>query len=274
MTTTASTAAPPRAAAGRISITTVIHSEFTKLRSVRSTYWILATLVVLTVGISVLLCAVTAAHWSKTSASSRASFDPVSTSLAGFYLGQLIIAVLGTLAITSEYSTGIIRTSLAAQPHRVLAFLGKAAAFVIVALVIGMLTSFASFLVGQALLSSTHTSVTLGDHDVLRAVLGGGLFLVGCGLLAIGVGTILRSTAGTIAVVTGVLFVLPIVANLLPSSWQHDVANWLPSNAGSRLLALKPVAHQFSPWTGFAVFCGYIVIVLGVGLVLFVRRDA
>lgn len=274
MTTATSAAVPPRTAVGRISITTVIRSEFTKLRSVRSTYWTLAILVVLTVGIGVLLCAVTAAHWSKASASSRASFDPVSTSLAGFFLGQLIISVLGALTITSEYSTGMIRTTLAAQPHRVLAFLGKAAAFVIVALVVGMLTSFASFFVGQALLSSTHIGVTLGDHDVLRAVLGGGLFLAGCGLLAFGVGVILRNTAGTITLVAGILFVLPIVANLLPSSWQDDVANWLPSNAGSRLLTLKHAAHQFGPWTGFAVFCGYIVIVLGVGLFLFVRRDA
>jgi ABC-2 type transport system permease protein len=278
VTTATSSAVPQKASgqirSGQISLVTVIRSEFTKLRSVRSTYWTLIILALVTVGIGILLSAVTAAHWSKTSASTRASFDPVTTSLAGFFLGQLIIAVLGALAITSEYSTGMIRTSLATQPHRAKAYLGKAAAFAIVAFCVGLIASFAAFFAGQALLSSTHTSVTLGDHDVLRAVLGGGLFLAACGLLAFGLGAILRHTAGAITAAAGLLFVLPILANILPSSWQQDVANWLPSNAGSRVMTVRHIAHQFSPWVGFAIFCGYTAIVLGVGLVLFLRRDA
>lgn len=274
MTAATTSAVPEKVSGSHIGMPSVIHSELTKLRSVRSTYWTLITLAVVTVGIGVLLCAVIAAHWSKTSASSRASFDPVTTSLAGFYLGQLVIAVLGALVITSEYSTGMIRTSLATQPHRVMAYLGKAAAFAIVALGIGLVASFVSFFVGQALLSSTHHNVTLGDHNVLRAVFGGALFLTVCGLLAFGIGAILRHTAGAITTAVGLLFVLPILANTLPSSWQQDVMNWLPSNAGSRLMTVKHVAHQFTPWVGFAIFCGYAAVALGGGLILFLRRDA
>ena len=126
------------------------------------------------------------------------------------FLTQLVIGVLGTLVITSEYSTGMIRTSLTVLPRRGLLVAAKAVVFAAVAFVTGLICSFASFFTGQAIMSSNHTNTTLGHPDVLRAVIGGALFLTVCGLLAFGIGLLIRHTAGAVTAVAGVLFVLPI----------------------------------------------------------------
>jgi hypothetical protein len=230
---------------------------------------------VATIGLGSLLSWLTATHWTSTSGASRASFDPTATSLSGFLLGQLIIAVLGVLTITSEFSTGVIRTSLATLPRRTTFYIAKAAVFAVTALIIGLIASFASFFIGQMLMKSTHANASLGDPGVLRAAFGGGLFLAACGLFAFGLGAILRNTAGAIATAVGLLFVAPILVNFLPSSWQHDVSKWLPSNAGSHILLIKPLTSGgFSAWTGFGIFCAYAAVTVIAGLILFRRRDA
>ena len=139
-----------------------------------------------------------------------------------------MIVVLGTLAITSEYSTGMIRTSLTVMPRRGVFYGAKAAVFAAVALVVALLTSFAAFFIGQALLASTHVSATLSQPNVLRAVLGTALYIVLCGLFAFGLGAILRSTAGAMTAAYGLLFLLPQLAKALPSAWYADVDRWLP----------------------------------------------
>jgi ABC-type transport system involved in multi-copper enzyme maturation permease subunit len=138
------------------------------------------------------------------------------------------------------------------------------------------IASFASFFVGQALMSGHHLSVTLGDPNVLRAVIGGGLFLAACGMLAYGLGAILRHTAGAITAAIGLLFVLSILVNFLPSSWQDHVDKWMPAIAGSQVWATKvpPGAHQLPAWGGFAVLAGYAAVAMIVGLVCFRTRDA
>jgi len=257
--------------AGRAGFAGALRSEFTKIRSVRSTYWSLIALIVVTVGIG------TAAGASAASQPGQLGphFDPTNTSLYGLVLGQLIMAVLGALTVTSEYSTGMIRTSLAVMPRRGTVIAAKAVVLGTVALVTGLVACFAAFFAGQALMSGQHINATLGQPHVLRAVIGGALFLTVCGLLGLGLGLLLRHTAAAISAAVGLLFVLFILAPQLPSSWQ--VSKWVPLNAGGQIwqaVASQPSAHMFSAWTGFAVFCGYAAIAILGGLILFRKRDA
>jgi ABC-2 type transport system permease protein len=261
------------APSGRAGFTGALRSEFTKIRSVRSTYWTLVTLVVVTIGIGALACVGAISR----GADHGPGFDATQRSLAGLILGQLIIVVLGALTVTSEYSTGMIRTSLTVQPRRGTLLAAKGVIFFLVSLVTGLVASFVSFFIGQAILSSKHLGVSLGDPSVLRAVVGGALFLAVCGMLAFGLGTLLRHTAGAITASIGLLFVLFVLINFLPSSWQNHVDKWIPFNAGSQIWSTIPVhgdPPMFSPWTGFAVFTGYAVIAIVAGAVAFRKRDA
>jgi ABC-2 type transport system permease protein len=277
MAATTHLAPPPRAAlpapAGRAGFGGALRSEFTKIRSVRSTYWTLLALVIVTIGIGTLACLGAVSH----GAGPRGpGFDPTFRSLVGLILGQLIIAVLGALTITSEYATGMIRTSLAVQPRRGTLFAAKAVVFAVVSLVTGLVASFASFFIGQAILSSKHLNTTLSQPHVLRAVIGGGLFLAVCGLLSFGLGAILRHTAAAITASIGLLFVILILSNFLPQTWQVHVDKWIPFNAGSQVWSTvtDPTAHLFSAWTGFGVFAAYAAIAIAAGFMLFSRRDA
>jgi len=256
---------------GRAGLAGALRSEFTKIRSVRSTYWTLLALVVVTVGIGALASAGAAARPGELGP----GFDPTQQSLAGLYVGQLVIVVLGALTISSEYSTGMISTSLTALPRRGTVFAAKAVVFGAVALATGLIASFASFFLGQALMSGQHIGTTLGQPHVLRAVIGGGLFLAACGMLAYGLGMVLRHTAAAITAAIGLLFVASILVNFLPQSWQVHVDKWMPAIAGGQVWATKATdPTMFSAWTGFAVLGGYAVVALAAGLILFRRRDA
>ncbi|HEY4850016.1 MAG TPA: ABC transporter permease subunit [Streptosporangiaceae bacterium] len=257
---------------GRAGFSGALRSEFTKIRSVRSTYWTLLALIVVTVGIGALSCLGAVSR----GADHGPNFDPAFRSLVGLFLGQLIIAVLGALTITSEYATGMIRTSLTVQPRRGTLFAAKAVVFAVISLVTGLVASFASFFIGQAILSGQHLNTTLSQPHVLRAVIGGGLFLAACGLLSFGLGAVLRHTAAAITAAIGLLFVLTILTNFLPQSWQVHVDKWIPANAGSQIwtVVTDPTAHLFSAWVGFGVFVAYAAIAIGAGFILFRKRDA
>jgi ABC-type transport system involved in multi-copper enzyme maturation permease subunit len=259
-------------ATGQAGLLGTLASELTKIRSTRSTWWTLLALIVVTVGFGAL-----ASFGATRGGGDGPGFDATMRSLGGLYLGQLIIAVLGALVITSEYSTGMIRTSLTAMPRRGVVFAAKALVFGLVALVIGLITSFISFFLGQAIMSSHHINASLGQPGVLRAVIGGALFLTACGLLAFGIGMMLRHTAGAITTAIGLLFVLTVLVQFLPGSWQDHVNKWIPALAGSQIWQVKQSiggAPMFSAWGGFAVLAGYAVLALIGGLILFVRRDA
>ena len=144
------------APSGRAGLIGTLRSEWTKIRSVRSTYWTLLALLVISVGIGAAITGGDAAHWSQTSPADRATFDATATSLAAFFLGELVIVVLGALTMTSEYSTGMIRTSLTSMPRRGVMYLAKAAVIAVVILIMALVAAFAAFWLGQALLASTH----------------------------------------------------------------------------------------------------------------------
>jgi ABC-2 type transport system permease protein len=250
-----------------------LRSELTKIRSMRSTYWALVATVLVTVLIGALICAFVLGA----SSGPRSSYyDPTHLSLVGLVIGQLIIAALGALTVTSEYTTGMIRTSLTVQPRRGTLFAAKATAFTLVSLAAGLVAAFTSFLLGQAILSRRDLGAALGQPHVLRAVVGAGLFLCVSGLLAFGLGALLRYTAGAVTAAIAVLFVSVAMSSFLPGSWQASVSKWIPFNAGSQLWSTvsNPAAHMLSPWAGFAVFAGYAAIAVAAGLAAFLRRDA
>ncbi len=276
-----------RAGSGdRVGLVSVIQSEFTKIRSVRSTYWTLLAVIVVRVGMGALFSAGHVAQANgaanaaeRVSALASARSGAVMGSLIGLLVGQLVIAVLGALTITSEYSTGMIRTSLTSVPRRGTVCAAKALVFGAVALVAGMVTSFASFFAGQAVLSGVHASVSLSQSGVLRALIGGGLFLAVCGLLSYGVGGVLRHTAGAIAAAVGLLSVASSLSQFLPgppSGWpgQADIDKWIPFNAGGTIWEHVSGVNLCSPWIGFAVFCCYAAAAMTAGLIVFLRRDA
>jgi ABC-2 type transport system permease protein len=262
------------AVSGRAGFGGVLRSELTKLKSVRSTWWTLLVLLVLSIGFSALICAVTKSHWNSLSASDKATFDATSDSLGGIgFLGPLVVTVLGALVITSEYSTGMIRTSLTVMPRRRVMFGAKAAVFGVVTLLVALVAAFVSFFLGQALLGSH--SASLSHPGTMRAIVGTAIYVTLCGLAAYGVGCVLRHTAGTITLVIGVLFVLPIIVQLFPSSWHDAIVRWLPTSAGNAIsTTVGTTAHTFSPWAELAVFAVYVVVVLAAGATLFRTRDA
>ena len=260
--------------ASRALLPDLLRSEWTKLRSVPSTAWTLLVTVVATVGLGALFCAIYVSRHGKSGAFHRIDFTPTSASLSGIALAQLAVAVLGVLVISSEYSTGMIRVTLASVPQRRTLFAARALVLSATLLVVGIVSSFVAFFLGQAILSGGHLQTTIGAPGVLRAVVGAGLYLTVVGLLALGLGTLLRSTAGAIAAVVGLLLVLPGLVRALPSDWANAIDKYLPGEAGQAIFNVHTQAHMLSPWAGFAVFCAYAAAaLLGAGYLLH-RRDA
>jgi ABC-2 type transport system permease protein len=275
MTLTA-TALPP-VADKHYRVSSVLRSEWIKMRSVRSTIWTLVAMTIITIGIAVIAGTTESSHWSSASLADRLSFDPTSISLRGLLFSQLVIGVLGVLVMSAEYGTGTIRATLAAIPNRPMVLATKAAVFAAVALVVGEVLSFGGFLVGQSLLVSPAPHATLGQPGVLRAVVGGGLIVAVLGLFALGLATIIRHTAGAITAYVGVLLVAPIVVQALPSSINNSINKFLPLNISDTMTTVNHSLGQspsFAPWTGFGLLCGYAIAALAVGGWLMVRRDA
>ncbi|MDQ6617766.1 MAG: ABC transporter permease [Actinomycetota bacterium] len=252
----------------------VLRSEWTKLRSVRSTYWSLLVAAGATIGLSALICTVYVNRYDTLSPRDRLDFNPTSFSLNGLFLAQLAIAVLGVLVITSEFSTGMIRSTFAAVPQRRSVLAAKATVFGAVTLVVGLASCFAAFFLGQSILASKHIQAHLGDPGVLRSVTGAALYLAVLGLLSLGIGALIRHSAGAIAAVFGLIFVLPGLVTALPASWDQTISPYLPSNAGEAMFRMARGGNTLlSPWVGFAVFCLYAAVALGAAAVTIVRRD-
>ena len=267
---------PP--ASGKAGIGGVIRSEWTKIRSVRSTYWTLFALIVVGIGLGALICFATENHFTHIGHGAPLGFDPTARSLTAFVeLGQLVMMVIGAMVITAEYSTGMIRTSLTTMPRRGTIFAAKGLVFGVAAFAVSVVTALIAFFLGQAILHSTGFSATLSDPNVVRAILGTALYVTVIGVMSYAFGAIIRHTAGTIATMVGVLFILPLIVQVLPSSWTDDVNKWIPSSAAGQLLATVPGSPDptlFSAWPEFAVTAAYTAILLIIGATLFRKRDA
>jgi ABC-2 type transport system permease protein len=252
----------------------VVRSEWTKLVSLRSTRWALATTLLLAIGIGILACVVFESRWAHLSATDRHDFHPLSVSLAGINFAQLALGVLGVLVITGEYSTGMIRSTLGAVPRRLPVLWGKALVFGATAFAVSLPAAFIVFWVGQAILSGEHINTSIGQPGVFRALIGVPLFLTAMGLFGLALGAIIRSTAGGIAALAGIVFVLPPIIGLLPTSVSNSVDPYLPSNAGGAIWTVTPDPGTLAPWAGFGIFCAYVVVAMAIAATLLVRRDA
>lgn len=261
--------------AGHYGISGLLRSEWTKLRSVRSTVWTLGITIVLGIGVSILATAETRAHW-LTSPGSHFGFDPISTSLIGVIIGQFAIGILGVLVMSAEYGTGTIRATLSAAPRRPLMLVAKVIVFGAVALIVAEIVSFLAFFIGQALLTAPVPHATLSSSGALRAVVGSGLYVTVLGLVSLGLATIIRHTAGAISAFVGILLVLPLIIQALPNSLAFDVRRFLPDRIGAEMIngPANGFPGAFSPWIGLLILSGYAVALLVIGGVLLVRRDA
>jgi ABC-2 type transport system permease protein len=274
MTTFAQPTSQPSVPSTGTTFSNVVRSEWTKLWSVRSTRWTLLATILVSLGFTTLFAWGQTANWSQIDAQERANFDATANSLGGLYFGQLAIAVLGALVITAEYSTGGIRTTLTAVPQRLKVLLAKGLTFAVAALAVGVVTSFGAFFIGQAFFATKGVEARLGDPGVLRAVVGGGLYILGCGMLGFAVGSLLRHSAGAITTAVGLLFVLPLLSNLLPGDWGRTVREYFFSNAGGQITTVRQDPDLLAPWNGYLVFTLEWLVILVAGAVLLRRRDA
>jgi hypothetical protein len=278
--------APPQAYLG-VTQRRVMTSEWVKFRSLRSTWWSIGAALLVSIGLGILFSALRG----NDIANGRGfEADQTALSLRGFYLAQLAVGVLGVLFVTGEYSTGMIRATLSAAPKRLPVWVAKIAIFAAVIFVITLIAAFIAFLGGQAVLSHYHVNaqimtrnglmtftqlgVSLSHPGALRAVFGAALYMVGVGLLGLGCGFAIRNAGGAIAALFGLMLVLPLLVQALPSSLQLDVDKYLPLLAGTAGMNTVSSVDQLSPWAGMGVFALYVLAVLGIGLYVLRRRDA
>ncbi|MEY9962715.1 ABC-2 type transport system permease protein [Streptacidiphilus sp. MAP12-16] len=278
VTTQAPTTTPAQAARPPYKVTgpRVLRAEWAKLWSLRSTWITLGLALLFVLGFGLIA---TARY--KSMVTSGGHMDPdfasataVSLSLFGISFGQLALGVLGVLVTAGEYSTGMIRSTLAAVPRRLPVLWSKAGVYGVVALIVGTLGAFAAFLFGSGIVSGTHAALSFSDAGVLRSLLGAGLYLGLIGVIGVALGALLRSVAGGISVLVGALMLVPGLVSLLPSSWKNDISQYLPSNAGESMFALHHAANTLTPGAGLAVFAGWTVLALAGAAYRLVRTDA
>ncbi|HZP71774.1 MAG TPA: hypothetical protein VFA97_00195 [Gaiellaceae bacterium] len=259
---------------GGVTQARVVRSEWTKLWSVRATRWSLLVATVLTIGFPILASSIISSHWGSRSPHDRLHFNPLDPALIGSQIAQLAIGVLGVLVISSEYSTGMIRATLTAVPKRLPVLWAKAGVFAVVTFALMLPSVLIAFFSSQSILSRHHASYSWSHPGVARAVIGAALYLVVIAVLTVGIGTIVRNTAGGIAAFAAIFFVLPPLMDVLPTSWNNAISQYLPSNAGRSVIALTHSAHNLRPWPGFAVFVAYAVAALVAAAIVLRTRDA
>jgi ABC-2 type transport system permease protein len=266
---------PATARRGRVTQLNVLRSEWTKLWSLRSTRWSLLAAVVAMAGMGAVIAAVQMNRWAQLDQHDLATFDSIDISVSGYHLAELAVGVLGVLVTAGEYSTGMIRSSFMAVPRRLPVLWAKLGVFCSVTFVSMLISTFVSFFVVQAIVQQHNQQHALSDPHALRAVVGTALFLTVLGALAVGIGALVRNTAGGIALFVFLLFVLPGVTGILPHATADAINPYLPLNAGSAVATSTfGDGTHLAPWTGFAVFCGYAVIAIAAAAVGLLRRDA
>jgi ABC-2 type transport system permease protein len=282
VTATPAAGAPPAASAipARRSWAGVglLRAEWTKIRSVPSTVWSLLAFVIVAVGFSTLIATVIAHDWNAPGNHpnhARLLIDPTAVIFgAGLGLGQLAICVLGVIVITSEYTSGAIRASLLAVPHRIPMLAAKAVVFAAIDFVVSAITVFAVFFITTAILRS-HVSITLSQPGVTRAVIGAILYLTVLGLFAMAIGGLIRHTAGAIAIVIATVIVVPPLVSLIPGTIANHIHGYLPTVAGELVAQTsQQPADVLSGWQGFGVFCLWTAVLLVACGWLLMRRDA
>ncbi|MEV7421673.1 MULTISPECIES: ABC transporter permease subunit [unclassified Streptomyces] len=257
------------------SVPAVLRSEWTKIRTVSSTTWTLISALVVTVALGAALSALINSQFGDLTAAQQATFDPTYTSFSGMILGQLAMVVFGVLVVGSEYSSGMIRTSLAAVPQRATFLFSKILVAGVLALVVGLATGFLSFFLGQALLGDHGTGI--GEPNVLRAVIGSGLYMALIAVFSMGVAAMLRSSMLALGILMPFFFLVSQILSAVPGA--KDVAHYFPDQAGSRILQVVPDAmnsagRPYGPWGGLGILVLWVVAALVGGYVVMRKRDA
>ncbi|MDW5328416.1 ABC transporter permease [Plantactinospora sp. KLBMP9567] len=256
-----------------LSFAHTLRAEWIKLRSLRSTWYTLACLFAVGLGITFLALSSAGTEYESATAAERQAWDPTALSLMTYIVAQLIIGVLGILVVTSEYATGLMQTSLTATPRRHRLLAAKVVLATAVAMVAGQALMFTAFFLGQILLGAQDVpNAGLGDPGVLSAVAGGGLYLSAMALLAVGLGTIMRATAGALATLVGIVFLVPALAGLFPS-WIQDLFDFWPTLGAAAVLTTVPDPDYPHPWLNLAGMCLGVAAVLAAAFVVFRRRD-
>ncbi len=253
----------------------VLQSEWTKIRTVSSTVWTLASALLVTVAMGAALSAVLNSTFDDLSELERATFDPTFVSFSGMVLGQLAMVVFGVLVVGTEYSSGMIRTSLAAVPQRATFLFSKVTVAGVLALLVGLVTSFLSFFLGQALLGEHRT--TIGADNVLRAVVGGGIYMGLIAVFSMGVAAMLRSTVLSLGVLVPFFFLISQILSAVPKA--KEVAKYFPDQAGSKIMQVVPDAlgsdrAPYGPWGGLGIMLLWVAASLLGGYLVLKRRDA
>lgn len=248
-------------------------AEWVKLRSLRSTWYTLACLFFVGLGVTGLSMSSLGAGYANLTAQERLEWDPTALSLTAYIVAQLIIGVLGILVVTSEYATGLMQTSLTAMPRRHRLLAAKALLVALIAFVAGQALVLACFLLGQAVLAGHDApNASLADPGVFSAVAGGGIYLTAIALLAAALGTILRATAGALATLVGVVFLVPAISPLFPS-WVQGLFDYWPSAGAAAIVETLPNPDYPHPWLNLGGMCLGVAAALVAALVLFKRRD-
>ncbi len=257
------------------SVPAVLNSEWTKIRTVSSTVWTLISAFVVTVAMGAALSALLNAQFDDLSEAEQATFDPTFVSFSGMILGQLAMVVFGVLVVGTEYSSGMIRTSLAAVPQRGSFLFSKIAVAGVLALLVGLVTSFAAFFLGQALLGDRGTDI--GEENVLRAVFGGGIYMGLIAIFSMGVASMLRSSMLSLGILMPFFFLVSQILTAVPGA--KDVALYFPDQAGSKIMQVVPDAMNsdpapYGPWGGLGILVLWVVAALAGGYLVLKKRDA
>ncbi|HCA86845.1 MAG TPA: ABC transporter permease [Streptomyces sp.] len=251
----------------------VLRSEWTKIRSVRSTVWTLGLAAVVTIALGALISVFTKSQFAELPPQDRLTFDPTFVSFAGTGLGQLAMIVFGVLVVSNEYSTGMIRASLSAVPQRGTFLFCKLAVATALALLTGLVTSFVTFFLGQALLGEYGAS--LGDAGVLRAVTGGGLYMALIALFSMGVATMLRGPMVSLGILMPFFFLVSNILGNVPAT--RKIGQYLPDQAGSRVMQVVSRPDDmapYGPWGGLGILLLWVIAAVAGGRLLLKRRDA
>ncbi|MEV0254348.1 ABC transporter permease [Streptomyces sp. NPDC050732] len=253
--------------------TQVLRSEWTKIRSVSSTVWTLGLALVVTIALGAVISVLSKNDYDGLDARDKLTFDPTFISFAGMSLGQLAMIVFGVLVVSNEYSTGMIRTSLAAVPQRAAFLFGKVTVATLLAFVVGLATSFLTFFVGQAMLGPYKAQI--GDPGVLRAVIGGALYMTLIAMFSMGVAAMLRSPMLSLGILMPFFFLISSILGNVSAT--EKIGRFLPDQAGSKIMQVKSPFDDdtpYGPWGGLAIMLVWVVLALLGGYVLLKKRDA
>jgi ABC-2 type transport system permease protein len=259
----------------RPGMTDLMRSEWTKIRTLRSTWWSLAAMVVLSLGFTITACAVYTHNYPTLDATTKAEFQQDTIGLIlqpGVQFASLAVCVLGAMLITSEYSTGMIRATMLAEPRRTRALLTKAGAFALFVYIVSELVAFPAFFIGSAI-THAHASVSLTDPTDIRAVLCFGLFMSAMGLIALSIGTLVRHTAAAISIVLALQFVLPGVLNLIPGSAGQHLSAAMPQGASVIVSSGHNATDVYSPMQAGLILLGWVIVLGAAALASIKRRD-